>query len=377
MKGGENMLKKAIRWFVTLLGFLAGAAVANALLGDEWLLERIGLAPLLTTETVKISFFISVILVFGIIFYILFPLVLSGVQKLTAAVEKSMEDVRMIDVALACAGLIIGLVIAALLSFAFNQIPVPWISGLLSAIMYISLGYIGFTIPVKKRDEIISALQMGKRDREMGAVSKKLAKKRGLGTPKILDTSVIIDGRIHDICKAGFLEGPLILPVFVLKELQLIADSGDDLKRIRGRRGLDIIKAMQSDLDGLIVISDEDYDDIAEVDTKLMRMAKEKKHKILTNDYNLNKVASVQGIDVLNINELANAVKPVVLPGEEMKVLPVKNGKESGQAVAYLNDGTMIVVENGRRHIGDNINVIVTSILQTAAGRMIFAKPER
>lgn len=371
------MLKKAIRWFVTLLGFLAGAAVANAMLSDGWLLERIGLAPFLTTETVKISFFISVILVFGIIFYILFPLVLTGVQKLTAAVEKSMEDVRMIDVALACAGLIIGLVIAALLSFAFNQIPVPWISGLLSAIMYISLGYIGFTIPVKKRDEIISALQVGKRDREMGAVSKKLAKKRGLGTPKILDTSVIIDGRIHDICKAGFLEGPLILPVFVLKELQLIADSGDDLKRIRGRRGLDIIKAMQSDLDGLIVITDEDYDDIAEVDTKLMRMAKEKKHKILTNDYNLNKVASVQGIDVLNINELANAVKPVVLPGEEMKVLPVKNGKESGQAVAYLNDGTMIVVENGRRHIGDNINVIVTSILQTAAGRMIFAKPER
>lgn len=188
---------------------------------------------------------------------------------------------------------------------------------------------------------------------------------------------MVIDGRIYDICKVGFMEGPLIVPVFVLNELQLIADSSDDLKRNRGRRGLDIINKMQNDLDVPVQISEEDYDDIQEVDAKLVRMAKETKCKILTNDYNLNKVATVQGAEVLNINELANAVKPVVLPGEEMKVLLVKAGKESGQAVAYLDDGTMIVVENGRKYIGDNITVIVTSILQTAAGRMIFAKPRK
>ncbi|WP_090245945.1 PIN/TRAM domain-containing protein [Eubacterium barkeri] len=368
------MLKKVIRWFVTLLGFIAGLATANILVNSSLLTNLLGIGM---TQKIELGLYIFLILLFGIIFYFLFPLILSGVQRLSTLVEKSMEDVRLADVALGCLGLIIGLVIAMLISFAFSQIPIPWVSSLLSAIIYIALGYIGFTIPIKKRDEILNAIQAGKRDREMVASNKKMSKKKVQTGLKILDTSVIIDGRIYDICKTGFLEGTLIVPVFVLNELQLIADSGDDLKRTRGRRGLDIIKKMQTDLDGIIAISEEDYEDLAEVDAKLVRMAKEKKQKIVTNDYNLNKVASVQGIEVLNINELAGAVKPVVLPGEEMKVLPVKNGKENGQAVAYLDDGTMIVVENGRRYIGENITVMVTSILQTAAGRMIFAKPRR
>ncbi|MDD4692296.1 MAG: PIN/TRAM domain-containing protein [Eubacterium aggregans] len=368
------MLKKVIRWFVTLLGFIAGLATANILVNSSLLTDMLGIGM---TQKIELGLYIFLILLFGIIFYFLFPLILSGVQRLSTLVEKSMEDVRLADVALGCLGLIIGLVIAMLISFAFSQIPIPWVSSLLSAIIYIALGYIGFTIPIKKRDEILNAIQSGKRDREGMASNKKMSKKKVQTGLKILDTSVIIDGRIYDICKTGFLEGTLIVPVFVLNELQLIADSGDDLKRTRGRRGLDIIKKMQTDLDGIIAISEEDYEDLSEVDAKLVRMAKEKKQKIVTNDYNLNKVASVQGIEVLNINELAGAVKPVVLPGEEMKVLPVKNGKENGQAVAYLDDGTMIVVENGRRYIGENITVMVTSILQTAAGRMIFAKPRR
>lgn len=288
-----------------------------------------------------------------------------------------MEDVRLVDIALGVGGLVIGLIIAMLISFAFYQIPFPWVSSLLTAVIYIVLGYLGFTLPVKKRDDIVAAIQAGKKERDGSASTRKISKKKNNAAAKVLDTSVVIDGRIYDICKVGFMEGPLIVPVFVLNELQLIADSSDDLKRNRGRRGLDIINKMQNDLDVPVQISEEDYDDIQEVDAKLVRMAKETKCKILTNDYNLNKVATVQGAEVLNINELANAVKPVVLPGEEMKVLLVKAGKESGQAVAYLDDGTMIVVENGRKYIGDNITVIVTSILQTAAGRMIFAKPRK
>ncbi len=194
---------------------------------------------------------------------------------------------------------------------------------------------------------------------------------------KILDTNVIIDGRIADVCRTGFIEGPIYVPGFVLDELQHIADSSDSLKRARGRRGLDILNAMQKEFP-LIVRS---YDNRLphervpdEVDTKLVKLAKALGGTIVTNDFNLNKVAALQGVTVLNVNELANALKPVVLPGEEMPVTIIKEGKEQNQGVAYLDDGTMIVVEDGRRRIGDNLDVIVTSVLQTVAGKMIFAR---
>jgi len=191
-----------------------------------------------------------------------------------------------------------------------------------------------------------------------------------------LDTSVIIDGRIADICKTGFVEGPLIIPQFVLEELQHIADSSDTLKRNRGRRGLDILNKIQKELDIEVIIYDKKIDDVEEVDSKLLKLAQMLKGKIITNDFNLNKVAEVQGIEVLNVNELANAVKPIVLPGEEMVVHVIKDGKEFNQGLAYLDDGTMIVVEGGKQYIGEKIDVIVTSVLQTSAGRMIFAKPK-
>ncbi len=193
---------------------------------------------------------------------------------------------------------------------------------------------------------------------------------------KILDTSVIIDGRIADICETGFIEGTLILPQFILQELQHIADSADSLRRARGRRGLDVLHRMQK-MSGLHVkIVEEDFPNIREVDAKLVALAKMLDAKVLTNDFNLNKVAALQGVTVLNINELANALKPVVLPGETMRVFVLKEGKEHNQGVAYMDDGTMVVVENGRRFIGRTIDVSVTSVLQTTAGRMIFSRPK-
>lgn len=192
---------------------------------------------------------------------------------------------------------------------------------------------------------------------------------------KLLDTSVIIDGRIADLVKTGFIEGTLVIPEFVLEELQHIADSPDMLKRNRGRRGLDILNKIQKELDAKVLIH-EGMREQGEVDMKLLKLARLLNGKVVTNDYNLNKVCELQGVPVLNINDLANAIKPIVLPGEEMVVQVVKDGKEYGQGVAYLNDGTMIVVENGREHMSNQLEVIVTSVLQTSAGRMIFAKPK-
>jgi uncharacterized protein YacL len=193
-------------------------------------------------------------------------------------------------------------------------------------------------------------------------------------TAKVLDTSVIIDGRVADICKTGFLEGTLVVPHFVLRELQQIADSADSAKRNRGRRGLDVLEKIKSVPGVAVQIVEKDYPDVKEVDLKLIELAKEMSAKIVTNDFNLNKVSQLRGVDVLNINELANALKPVVLPGETMKVFILKEGKEYNQGVAYLDDGTMVVVDNARRMIGKTIATQVTSVLQTTAGKMIFGR---
>jgi uncharacterized protein YacL len=191
---------------------------------------------------------------------------------------------------------------------------------------------------------------------------------------KVLDTSVIIDGRIADICDTGFVDGTLVIPQFVLKELQLVADSSDSMKRNRGRRGLDILQKVQKMSGVDVTVSDLDFPDVREVDLKLIELARTLQGKIVTNDFNLNKVAQLRGVEVLNINELANALKPVVLPGELMKVFILKEGKEYNQGVAYLDDGTMVVVDNARKMIGRTIDVVVTSVLQTTAGKMIFGR---
>jgi uncharacterized protein YacL len=192
--------------------------------------------------------------------------------------------------------------------------------------------------------------------------------------PKVVDTSVIIDGRIADICETGFIDGQLVVPQFVLHELQMIADSSDSIKRNRGRRGLDILQRVQKVSGINVQISEKDYPEVKEVDLKLIELARDLSGKIVTNDFNLNKVAQLHGVSVLNINELANALKPVVLPGESMKVFILKEGKEENQGVAYLDDGTMVVVDEARSLIGRNVEIVVTSLLQTTAGKMIFGK---
>lgn len=191
---------------------------------------------------------------------------------------------------------------------------------------------------------------------------------------KILDTSVIIDGRIADVCETGFVDGTLVIPQFVLKELQLVADSADSLKRNRGRRGLDILQKIQKMSGVEVMISDVDFPEVREVDLKLIELARTLQGKIVTNDFNLNKVAQLRGVEVLNVNELANSLKPVVLPGEIMKVFILKEGKEYNQGVAYLDDGTMVVVDNARKMISKTIDIVVTSVLQTTAGKMIFGR---
>ncbi|MFD2868673.1 hypothetical protein QI30_18060 [Kurthia sp. 3B1D] len=273
-------------------------------------------------------------------------------------------------------GLIIGLIVAYLVGFALDSIRIPIVTTVLPILLSIVLGYLGFQVGFKRREELMSVFT--------SRSSKKKSedsKEESLVSPasyKLLDTSVIIDGRIADICRTGFVEGTLVIPQFVLTELQHIADSSDTLKRTKGRRGLDILKSLQDDPLTTVLLTEVDFDDVPEVDLKLVRLAKKMGGaQIVTNDFNLNKVCELHNVQVLNINELANAVKPVVIPGEEMHVVVIKEGKEHHQGVAYLDDGTMIVVEDGKSYIGDAITVIVTSVLQTSAGRMIFAKPKK
>ncbi len=258
-------------------------------------------------------------------------------------------------------GLFLGLVIAQLMGYAFSALQNSAIRISISVILSCVFGYIGLVLGGKKVEEF--------KWPGWGFFAKGSHKKNG---GKILDTSVIIDGRVADICETDFLEGPLVVPQFVLQELQYIADSADNLKRARGRRGLDILNRMQKGDAVEVRVVDEDYPDIKEVDAKLVALAREMNAKIITNDFNLNKVAQLQGVSVLNINQLANALKPMVLPGEVLHLQIMREGKEQGQGVAYLDDGTMVVVENASRHLGQEVEASVTSILQTTAGRMIF-----
>ncbi|GFN33392.1 PIN/TRAM domain-containing protein [Paenibacillus xylaniclasticus] len=290
--------------------------------------------------------------------------------RLRAGVQR-LSGLPAYDLLAGTAGMLAGLIFSALLYPAVARI--DGIGILIPVILTLLLGYVGLQLGLGKKEELAAGLG-GLLQRKVPAVEED--GKRRYEEHKILDTSVIIDGRIADICKTGFIEGTLVIPEFVLEELQHIADSSDLLKRNRGRRGLDILNKIQKELDVRVLIYEGDFEEIGEVDSKLVKLAKALGGKVVTNDFNLNKVCELQGVSVLNINDLANAVKPVVLPGEEIVVQVIKDGKEHGQGVAYLDDGTMIVVEGGRDYIGTTMEVLVTSVLQTSAGRMIFAKPK-
>ncbi|HDQ03546.1 MAG TPA: PIN domain nuclease [Deltaproteobacteria bacterium] len=284
------------------------------------------------------------------------------IALLVIKVEQDIRKLSLKIIAGGVAGMIIGLLIALILGFGLSLVTkisenprvVPWIYLLLTGI----LGYLGLVLGSKKVEEL---------NYHSSDVKSKF-------DYRILDTSVIIDGRIADICDSGFIEGDLIVPRFVLNELQFVADSSDPMKRSRGRRGLDILNHMQKSNNINIDIVDHDFPKIKGVDGKLVALAKKINAKLLTNDYNLNKVAELQGVKVLNINELANAMKPVVLPGEHMNVKIIREGKEAGQGVGYLDDGTMIIVDAAQKLVNTNVDVIVTSVLQTTAGRMIFTE---
>ncbi len=356
-------MRKVLRFFIALVGLGAGVGAVALVLynirfpGYDYVMRYT------TDSTALIVVYVVLGVSSAIIFYLLSPRIIDGVHGFFASIEQKLIEMPALDIAFGVLGLIVGLLLAFLISLLLRVILVPVLPGVLTALSYMLCGYFGMRIAVSRRAELMEGF--GARHRGSAA---------GSGLPKVLDTSVIIDGRILDICKTGFLEGPLVIPAFVLKELRHIADSGDALKRSRGRRGLDILKDMQSALEQEIVLEERDYDDVDEVDLKLLRLAGDLGGALLTNDYNLNKVAAVQGARVLNINELANAVRPVVLPGEEMSLAISKEGKEAGQGVGYLGDGTMVVVEGGRKHIGETVELIVTSALQTAAGRLIFAR---
>lgn len=373
------MLDKVLRFIITLLAAVSGLMTA------KWLGTSSFLSSVVSGEFLKVGFISSddtiiTILVAafggvagGIIGYLLAPFFIKYLWHFTYWVEARLNKMPVHDIIAGSIGLAVGLIISNLIGSAFMHIPI--IGSYVPGIISIILGYLGVNIAIHKREEMIGLMAVFPwkgREKQKEKAEKVVAKPNY----KILDTSVIIDGRIADICQSGFIEGLLVVPMFVLEELQHIADSSDLLKRNRGRRGLDILNRMQKELGLHVEINEKDFEEIPEVDSKLVKLAQLLQGKLVTNDYNLNKVAELQGVSVLNINELSNSVKPVVLPGEEMVVHVVKDGKELGQGVGYLDDGTMIVVDSGKKHMGDTIGVLVTSVLQTAAGRMIFAKPK-
>ncbi len=359
------MIKRVV-FFVLMLIFMAGGLYAGVFVSGSNLITLPSGLPELKFGIMGLGALVG--LVVGLL---LAPWIIRGSLWLTAFIEQWLQKTPPQDLVMGSVGLILGLIIANLLGSLLSFL--GFIGKAIWVLITILLGYLGLSVGVKKREEILglfgSITRLGK--------EKPLKGEAKLSNLKILDTSVIIDGRISDLCESGFVEGTLLVPNFVLEELRHIADSSDLLKRNRGRRGLDILNKMRKDTNIKVQIyeNNKGLEENAEVDTKLVKLGQRLGGKIMTNDYNLNKVAELHGVKVLNINELANAVKPVVLPGEEMIVQVVKDGKESGQGIGYLDDGTMIVVDGGRRYIGQTINVVVTSVLQTAAGRMIFAKP--
>jgi len=287
------------------------------------------------------------------------------ISGIIIAVQQSLQRVPSVMAIGAGVGFSIGVVLAGVLIFSAGQIfPQPTLVTQFGTMaVLIVLPYLGLIVGLRLGES--SDWKIGTKEEEAS---------NSAAVPKLLDTSVIIDGRIADICETGFIEGKFIIPQFILQELQHISDSADGLKRARGRRGLDILNHIQKKIDIDVTIVEEDFPHIKEVDAKLVELGKKLGAKILTNDLNLNKVAELQGVHVLNINDLSNALKPVVLPGETIRVFVLKEGKETGQGVAYLDDGTMVVVDNAKRCIGKNVDVIVTSVLQTSAGRMIFTR---
>ncbi len=354
------MLKKVIKIIIALVFGLIGYTISE-ILRQNFIDQLPG--KIITT-------FISII-IFALLGYILSESIIKKVVYWRNHLDAEMQSINPYTVLLTITGAFIGIVAAFFISGLINEIFSTLLKNVLLVIIYAVLGALGAML-----GSVLSSSFIKDGDKKSKLKSKSTSSQsKKLSNGKLLDTSVIIDGRIADILATGFLEGPIILPEFVLLELQTIADNKNELKRAKGKRGIDILERIKSNKKINIEIINNDYEDIQEVDTKLIKLAKDINAKIITNDYNLNKISTLQGIDILNVNELANSIKTVVLPGENLSINIMKKGKENKQGLGYLNDGTMVVIENGQDLIGEDVIVTVDSVLQTSAGKMIFTHP--
>ena len=373
------MIKKIISWTISIIIAFVGIILTETILPivakmSGYSLTGNGLFGVAFPNTL---FIIAGAFVFCWLGLVLGPFVTNWIYNFSERMATVLSKLPTSEILVIVFGMFLGLMIANLLGSPFSRLPVvgPYIPIALAFLFAV----LGAKLALHKSTDIVEFFNKltGKRakpaEEQIKVMDINLDNHSETCMAKLLDTSVIIDGRVMDILATGFLDGKLLVTKFVLEELQRLSDSADPLKRAKGRRGLDLVHDLQLAYKEQVVVLENDYEDIPEVDAKLVRLAREIGAAIITNDYNLNKVAGIQGVKVLNINELANAIKPVVVSGEEMTVLLMKEGREQGQAIAYLDDGTMIVVENGKRHVGKSTTIIVNSVLQTAAGRMIFA----
>ena len=355
---GKKIAGIVVVFLFGLVGLILGDFLINDLLAETQIPDP------------KLWMVVVPALALGGLGYKLSPFIVDGTASMVRYFICLLQRMPIQDLIGGTLGLIIGLIVASFIGIYLSK--VPFVGFILSVLLAVFLGYIGMIVGANKKEDLfaVRGLFKGEQKEKTGLSGGK----KNSEVPKVLDTSVIIDGRILDIVKTGFIEGPLVIPNFVLEELRHIADSSDVLKRNKGRRGLDILNLISDGKDVEVRIYEEDFPEIQEVDSKLVKLAQVSGGYIVTNDYNLNKVAQLQGLQVLNINDLANALKPVVIPGDTMMVEIVKEGKTGKQGIGYLDDGTMIVVEEGRDYLGKTMEVMVTSALQTSAGRMIFAK---
>ncbi|WP_352426253.1 PIN/TRAM domain-containing protein [Aminomonas paucivorans] len=382
--GMVRIVRGTLRSLLTLLGGVAGYQIAQFIIRESWWPQ--------ITQPHPVGWISLCVVLFGLFGFILSPLFWLGLGKFGQLFETHLQTVGLPEIFVSLLGLILGLLVANLIALPMADI--PGVGVYVAVLLNVSLGYLGVRLCVRRREDIWTFLS------SVGGIRERLpfkGRRREKGTakedpredgeieaperqvPKILDTSVIIDGRLLDVATTGFLEGPLLLPRFVLSELQAVADSTDPVRRTRGRRGLDVVNDLQK-IPGLVLeIREVTLKSLGRdvVDEALVVLAKRLQGKVLTTDYNLNKIAQIDGVPVLNVNDLANALKPMLLPGEAVSVDIIREGKEPHQGVGYLDDGTMIVVEEGERFIGRRVDVVVTSMLQTSAGRMVFGRLRR
>lgn len=362
----SNLVRKLLRVLLTLTGAGLGAATAMFAL-QVFALWRPALSvpPLMV-----VALYGGTCVVGAVIFYFLSVPLLDRFMHFTGSVEQRLEKMPLSQMVPAILWMVCGLVIAALLSAMLGLLGEGMLTTALAAMLYVLLGALGWSLGWKRGKDFLALLR-GEHRKEKAA---KRSAASGAARPKVLDTSAVIDGRILEVCHTGFVEGELIAPQFVLDELRHVADSADPIKRARGRRGLDILEKLRAEESIALRVDGTDFPEDAETDVKLLKLAQQLNGAVITGDYNLSKVASLAGVRVLNLNDLATALKPAAVTGETLTVRVIKEGKEYGQGVAYTPDGTMIIVEGGREHMNEDVAVIVTSVLQTNAGRMIFTK---